>query len=140
VQANQAPVVNAGPDQTVSLSAGAALSGTVFDDGLPSGSRLTAAWSKVSGPDAVSFANATAFTTTAIFSAAGMYTLRLTASDGSLSSTDDVVIVVNAVVSACGAAVSGTVTVTASATDDVGVVGVQLVLDGVNFGPEFTTA
>src|SRR5439155_1160074 len=39
-----------------------------------------------------------------------------------------------------GASVSGTVTVSATATDNVGVVGVQFKLDGVNLGAEVTTA
>src|SRR5439155_21412536 len=39
-----------------------------------------------------------------------------------------------------GASVSGTVTVSASATDSVGVVGVQFKLDGVNLGAEVTAA
>ena len=41
---------------------------------------------------------------------------------------------------AAGATVSGSVTVTASATDAVGVVGVQFKVDGVNVGAEDTTA
>src|SRR5207245_10201411 len=41
---------------------------------------------------------------------------------------------------AAGVTVSGTVTVSASATDNVGVVGVQLKLDGVNLGAEVTSA
>jgi len=39
-----------------------------------------------------------------------------------------------------GATVSGTVGVSATASDDVGVVGVQFLLDGVALGPEDTTA
>jgi len=39
-----------------------------------------------------------------------------------------------------GATVSGTITVTATATDNVGVVGVQFKLDGANLGAEATTA
>ena len=41
---------------------------------------------------------------------------------------------------AAGATVSATVTVTASATDAVGVAGVQFKVDGVNLGAEDTTA
>jgi hypothetical protein len=37
-QANQAPVVDAGPDVTITLSAGASLDGAVSDDGRPRGS------------------------------------------------------------------------------------------------------
>jgi hypothetical protein len=41
---------------------------------------------------------------------------------------------------ASGATVSGTITVTADASDNVGVVGVQFQYDGINFGGEDTTA
>jgi len=95
-QSNKAPVVNAGPDQTVTLSSGANLLGAVSDDGLPSGSSVTKSWSKISGPGTVTFGNPSGVTTTAAFSASGSYTLRLTASDTLLSSSDDVIIVVNA--------------------------------------------
>ena len=50
---NQAPVVNAGADQTViAPSATLTLTGTATDDGLPVGSTLTYQWSEVSGPAA----------------------------------------------------------------------------------------
>jgi hypothetical protein len=49
----------------------------------------------LSGPGTVTFANASALSTTATFSIAGTYVLRLTASDTALSSTSDVTIVVN---------------------------------------------
>jgi K319-like protein len=91
---NQAPVVNAGADQTVFLPATAALAGTVTDDGLPDGSPLVIAWSKVSGPGDVTFATPDAAATTAAFATAGDYVLRLTASDGDLTATDDVAITV----------------------------------------------
>src|SRR5205807_451974 len=73
----------------------ASLSGTVADDGLPTGSVLTTTWSKVSGPGTVTFASAVARVTTASFSTSGSYVLRLTASDGTLASADDLVITVN---------------------------------------------
>src|SRR5207245_1260162 len=41
---------------------------------------------------------------------------------------------------AAGSTVAGTMTVSASATDNVGVVGVQFKLDGVNLGVEVTSA
>ncbi len=94
--ANQAPVVNAGPDRTITLANSATLSGTATDDGLPNPpATLTIAWSQVSGPGTVAFGNASSLSTTASFSAAGSYTLRLTASDSALSSSDDIVITVN---------------------------------------------
>ncbi len=91
---NQAPNVNAGADQTVTLPSTASLSGTSSDDGLPSGS-LTNTWSLLSGPGTVTFGNSNALNTTASFSAAGNYVLRLTANDGALSSSDDVAIQVD---------------------------------------------
>jgi hypothetical protein len=93
---NTAPVVDAGPGQTLTLPADAALNGTVTDDGLPSPPALTTQWSEGSGPGPVAFADAGAVDTRASFTAAGTYVLRLTASDGALSATDSVTIVVNA--------------------------------------------
>ena len=139
VPSNQAPVVNAGPDQTIALSAAANLSGTVTDDGIPLG-QVTSAWSQVGGPGTVVFGNAAVPRTTATFSAAGTYTLRLTASDGSLSSVDDVVVIVNGAsspnqdVPACGTAISLFKTIVANVSDGVGVVNVQMQLDGVDLG------
>jgi RHS repeat-associated protein len=92
--ANAAPTVNAGADQSVSLPASAGLSGSVSDDGLPSGAVLTVTWTKASGPGTVTFADAHAAATTASFSAPGTYVLRLSASDTELSSSDDVTVVV----------------------------------------------
>ncbi|MEX2137781.1 MAG: DNRLRE domain-containing protein [Pirellulales bacterium] len=94
---NQAPVVNAGTDQSVTLSAGATLDGTVSDDGLPNPpGAVTTTWSLVSGPGVVTFADASAVDTTASFSDAGTYLLRLTANDGELVASDDVEILVTA--------------------------------------------
>jgi Bacterial Ig domain/K319L-like, PKD domain len=96
VGANQAPSVNAGPDQTITLPASASLDGTVTDDGLPDPpGAVTTTWSKVSGPGTVTFADASAVDTTANFSAAGSYTLRLSASDSALTNSDDLVVTVN---------------------------------------------
>ncbi|MBI3651403.1 MAG: hypothetical protein HY231_10325, partial [Acidobacteria bacterium] len=89
---NQAPTVNAGADQTIILPANASLNGTATDDGLPTGSSVSVSWSKVSGPGTVTFTNATQVATTASFTAAGSYVLRLTASDSQLSSFDEVAI------------------------------------------------
>jgi hypothetical protein len=93
---NKAPVVSAGSDATVTRPASAALDGTVTDDGLPTTGSLTSAWSKVSGPGTATFGDEDAVDTSAKFSAAGVYVLRLTADDGALSNSDDVKITVNA--------------------------------------------
>ena len=93
---NTAPVVEAGADQAITLPANVtSLSGTVTDDGLPAAS-LTAAWSKVSGPGTVTFANAAAPATDAAFSMQGVYVLQLSATDGLLSGSDTVTVTVNA--------------------------------------------
>jgi RHS repeat-associated protein len=92
---NQPPIVNAGPDQTITLPDGVALHGTATDDGLPKNSLLSVSWSKVSGPGTVTFADSHQAVTNAAFSTAGTYVLRLTASDSLLSASDDVVITVN---------------------------------------------
>jgi RHS repeat-associated protein len=44
---NQAPIVNAGSDQTITFPNAATLSGSVTDDGLPIGANLTTTWSTV---------------------------------------------------------------------------------------------
>lgn len=95
--ANLAPVVNAGADQTVTLPNSASLSGSVTDDGKPVGATVTSLWTKVSGPGTVTFATATALSTTATFSVAGTYVLRLTADDTEHIGIDTVTIVVNPV-------------------------------------------
>jgi PKD repeat protein len=93
---NQPPTVNAGSNQTITLPASASLNGTATDDGLPTGSTLTTTWSKVSGPGTVTFGNVNAQNTTASFSTAGTYELRLTATDSALTTTSSVTITVNA--------------------------------------------
>ena len=93
---NQPPTVAAGPDQTIAFPNSAILDGTVNDDGLPTppGS-VTTTWSQVSGPGTVTFGDASAVDTTASFSVAGSYVLRLTADDSVLTSDDDVTIIIH---------------------------------------------
>lgn len=94
-KAGAAPTANAGSDQTVALSAGQIL----LDGGKSSASGNTSisgyAWSQVSGPSTGTFSSP--FTVTTAYSplSAGTYTFRLkvTASNGKIS-TDDVVITV----------------------------------------------
>lgn len=99
IQPNLPPVVNAGADQTIALNHPVVLSGIVTDDGLPIGGAISVTWSKVSGNGTVTFANPTLAATTATFSTAGSYTLRLTASDTLLNASDDIIVTVNGVVS-----------------------------------------
>ncbi|HEX6623913.1 MAG TPA: RHS repeat-associated core domain-containing protein [Pyrinomonadaceae bacterium] len=92
--ANQAPQVNAGPDQTVALGQTASLSGSFVDDGLPVGATVSTTWSMASGPGLVTFADPTSLTTTAIFSEAGIYVLRLSANDTALTGSDEMIVMV----------------------------------------------
>ena len=93
VDPNEAPTVNAGPDQAITLPAQATLDGTVTDDGLPNPpATVTTTWSKFSGPGTVTFGNASAVDTTATFSASGEYVLRLTADDSAKTTSDDITV------------------------------------------------
>jgi hypothetical protein len=92
---NQPPQVSAGADQTIQLPASATLAGTATDDGLPvAPGAVSTTWTRVSGPGTVTFANAANRNTTATFSAPGTYILRLTASDGLSTSSDDITLTV----------------------------------------------
>ncbi|HXJ58925.1 MAG TPA: fibronectin type III domain-containing protein [Verrucomicrobiae bacterium] len=101
---NDAPLVNAGPDATVRLPAGLALAGSASDDGA-----WTARWSMVSGPGTAVFSSVSSLTGNASFPAAGQYVLRLTVSDGSLSTSDDLTVTVLPAVDLTGPVVSGLV-------------------------------
>src|SRR5581483_4343804 len=92
---NQAPVVNAGPSQTITLPDNVlTLNGTVTDDGLPSGILLIN-WAQIGGASPVFFSTPNKAVTQATFSAAGTYVLQLTANDTQLSSSSNVTIIVN---------------------------------------------
>jgi hypothetical protein len=71
------------------VSATTNLDGTVTD---PDGDPVTTLWTVVSGPGLVVFTDDTAIDTTVNFTIEGVYTLRLTASDGVLQTSDDVLI------------------------------------------------
>ena len=93
---NQAPVVSAGEGLSITLPNEATLDGTISDDGLPTPpGAVTVTWTKQSGPGTVTFGNANVVDTTAAFSSSGMYVLRLSASDGSLSNFDEIMVAVN---------------------------------------------
>lgn len=99
---NVAPTVTATATSPVTLPAVSDLGGTVNDDGLPTNT-VTTLWTQVSGPGTVTFGDAAAVTTTASFSAAGEYVLRLTADDGALTGSDDVSVTVSAAPATTGA-------------------------------------
>ena len=94
---HQRPVVDAGPDQIITLPVDTvALDGTATDDDLPDPPGvITTAWSKQSGPGTVGFTDSSAMNTTAVFSESGTYVLRLTADDSELSGFDELTVVVN---------------------------------------------
>jgi hypothetical protein len=95
--ANVAPVVDAGTDQSITFPAVATLVGSATDDGNPNPpGTLTTTWTKVSGPGTVTFGDASDPTTTATFSTVGVYVLRLTADDSALDASDDIQITVEA--------------------------------------------
>lgn len=89
---NQSLTVYAGPAQTITLPATAALSGTITPK--PGTLRTTAQWQS-SGSAAVSFSNPTGAITTATFSTAGIYVLSLTGKTAKLSATSRVTVTVN---------------------------------------------
>ena len=91
---NAAPQVNPGIAPAATTGTAAVLAGTASDDGLPSGSGLATAWSKVSGPGTATFGNAAAPATTVTFSAPGSYVLRLSATDGSAGVFQDLAVTV----------------------------------------------
>ena len=82
------------------------LTGSVTDDGLPTGGTLTTTWSEISGPSPVSFGTPTAtfpdvadqlnpVVTSATFSTPGTYVFSLTGSDSQLSGSASVTVTVN---------------------------------------------
>jgi hypothetical protein len=79
------PRVNAGVDRVVILGGRTYLNGTIKTLGDKDASAVT--WSKISGPGEVAFENAGEPVTTATFSKAGDYVLRLTAGKEQLSAS-----------------------------------------------------
>ena len=98
---NGAPVVDAGPPQTVRWPQDTVtLSGFVNDDGHPFPPSLVASlWSKQSGPGSVAFGSASSPSTTATFSAPGSYVLRLEGDDSEEQRSDTVSILLDDTVS-----------------------------------------
>jgi hypothetical protein len=93
---NKPPIVEAGDEQTVWLTAAGTVSvtlaGSVEDiDGSPVG-EVTQLWRKVSGPDGVTFETPTEEQTIVTLTVPGLYVFSLTADDGQLTDTDEVVI------------------------------------------------
>lgn len=84
---NAGPNVNAGPP--LNATGPWTLDGTVIDDGRPAPAALTTLWQYRSGPAVPGFAGASSADTGVTFSASGNYVLRLTASDGVVTTFDE---------------------------------------------------
>ncbi len=96
---NTPPTAHAGGPGSlaVTIPSALALSGSATDDGVTVGP-VTFAWTKASGPGTVAFGTPNAASTTATFSTPGTYVLMLTASDGELSGSDTVTVIVSGAV------------------------------------------
>ena len=95
VEPNLAPVINVAASASpsvIDLDSQTNLSVSASDS---NGDALTYSWSKVSGSGTVSFSNPNSPTTLASFGNTGTFTLRVTVSDGSLSSTSSTMVTVN---------------------------------------------
>ncbi|MEJ2175884.1 MAG: hypothetical protein P8Y76_13515 [bacterium] len=97
ISEQQAPSVDAGPDQTITLPDVASLDATVDDDGLPvpPGS-VSVIWTQLSGPGVASFTDPATIDTVASFTLPGSYLLELSANDGERASSDTVTVEVEA--------------------------------------------
>lgn len=84
---NTPPVVNAGSDIQIDIGQPLTLTGSVTDDAMTS--PLTVTWQPVTG---ATFADITSPTTTVTFSAAGVYTLTLSANDSEYLVNDAVTV------------------------------------------------
>jgi hypothetical protein len=97
---NQPPAVRvlgtAARSAQMNVAAGEDLNlfGNVHDEGLPRAGTLTAVWKQVSGPGTAAFSDAHAARTRVRFDRPGTYTLELTGSDGELTRTARVTVVV----------------------------------------------
>ncbi|MCP5527463.1 MAG: lamin tail domain-containing protein [Verrucomicrobiales bacterium] len=92
---DQPPTVDAGQDLAAEAGVPVTLNGVFQDDGLPAPPGVTTfAWSRVSGPGEVQFANPTLWITTATFTEPGVYELRLTADDGASQISDETTVTV----------------------------------------------
>jgi hypothetical protein len=77
------------PDQELSLG------GSVEDDGLPRGGKLTVSWKKINGPGEVTFSDTSQPVTRARFTAAGVYELELSATDTERAGSVKIKVTVN---------------------------------------------
>jgi glucose/arabinose dehydrogenase len=126
---NLRPIADAGPDTTLVANSAVTLNGTGSSD--PNGDSLAYAWTQTAGTSvALSGAN-TASATFRAPSAAATLTFSLTVSDGVLTSTDAVVITVQAAGSALNLASSGTPVALVTAPTGGGNHNIEIIRDGV---------
>jgi hypothetical protein len=95
IHVNEAPTVNAGNDQTITLPGTATLSGSYYDDGYPIPPTYVYTWSKWSGSGTVTFSNSHVANPIASFTNTGTYVIRLQVSDSQRTGEDFVTITVN---------------------------------------------
>ncbi|OQP52601.1 hypothetical protein A4H97_25090 [Niastella yeongjuensis] len=74
---NKAPIVDAGPSQTITLPDSARVKGTITDDG----SVVSNLWSQIAGPRQANILNPGAESTAIIFSVSGNYSFKLQSTD-----------------------------------------------------------
>jgi len=91
---NRAPVADAGPDFVIGAGASVPLSALNSSD--PNGDQLSYSWGIVSAPDSIALDDSTAAQTRFTATISGEYRFQLRVSDGELSSTDEVSILVRA--------------------------------------------
>jgi Calx-beta domain/FG-GAP-like repeat/Carboxypeptidase regulatory-like domain len=86
--------VNAGPTEAVTQTSVLTLAGTVQDNDPGATQAVSSTWTMVSGPGTVTFENAGSPTSDAVFSTPGNYVLQLSATDGTVSGSSQVSVVV----------------------------------------------
>lgn len=91
---NVAPLVDPGLAQTLVFGSPVTLTGTVTDDGLPSGT-LSILWSRVRGPGTLTFSQPTKAITGVTPSVQGTYLVKLEASDSALRTSKNGIFTVN---------------------------------------------
>lgn len=93
---NQAPVANAGPDQTITLPTNSGTLNAGYSSDAD-GKIVSYSWAKVAGPTTGgTIASPTSISTTISGLVEGIYTFRLTVTDDKgVSDTDDVIVTVN---------------------------------------------